>query len=119
MPKHIAEPPKPFRRKRAGKSPARKRTKEKPVLQTAQISNKHGPKRPVNVSVSQDILAAAKRMKINLSDVLERELAKLTEDERIARWQHENRAFIESCNRLVERAGVFGEELLDLDDPSV
>ena len=112
MPKHVAEPPKPFRAKRAGKRSSRNQAKEKPVLRLGQIPGKHGPKRPVNVSVSRDILAAAKRMKINLSEVLERELARLTEDERIARWKHEDRAFIDSYNAYIERNGTMTEALL-------
>lgn len=119
MPKHVAEPPKPFRAKKVGKSPVRRKAKEQPLAQVGRIANKRGPKRPVNVSISRDILSAAKRLKINLSDVLERELCRLTEDERIARWQHENREALASHRAYIERNGVFGEELLDLDDPPV
>ena len=78
-----------------------------------------GPKRAVNVSVDAAILGVAKEMGVNLSQTLEDALRKLTEDERIRRWQEENRESIESYNALIERAGVFGEELLDFDDPPV
>jgi antitoxin CcdA len=76
-------------------------------------------KKPVNVLLDAELLNDARRLKINLSQTLEGELRRLTEDERIVRWQHEHRGFFESYNVYVERNGVFGEELLDLDDSSV
>lgn len=77
---------------------------------------KPGPRRAVNLSVDAEILRVAKEMKINLSRALEDALRKATEEERIRRFQEAHRAQVESYNRLIERAGVFGEELLDLDD---
>jgi antitoxin CcdA len=79
---------------------------------------KPGPKRAVNVSVDAKILKVAKEMGVNLSQTLEDQLRKLTEPERVRRFREENKAFFESYNRLIERAGVFGEELLDLEEPS-
>ena len=77
-------------------------------------------KRAVNVSIDAEVLKVAKEMKINLSRALEDTLRKATEDERARRWKAENKDVIDSYNRLIERAGVFGEELLDLeDDPAV
>lgn len=116
MPKHVAEPPKPFRAKKARKAPARKKATEKPVPRIGQIPDKHGPKRPVNVSVSRDILAAAKRMKINLSEVLERELCRLTEDERVQQFKREHKDFFEWHNKHIERYGTLSEAILKLDD---
>lgn len=77
---------------------------------------KPGPKRAVNVSVDAEILKLAKEMKINLSQALEETLRRRVRDEQDRRWADENRAVIDSYNRLIERAGVFGEELLDLDE---
>ncbi|MEI9992322.1 MAG: type II toxin-antitoxin system CcdA family antitoxin [Rhizomicrobium sp.] len=74
----------------------------------------------MNVSVDADILKIAKEMGINLSKATEDALRKLTEPERIRRWQEENKDVIESYNAYIERNGVFGEELLDFeDDPPV
>lgn len=78
---------------------------------------KHGPKRAVNVSVDADILKVAKEMDVNLSQALEDRLRQLTEPERIRRYREENKAFFESYNAYIERNGVFGEELLDLENP--
>ena len=80
---------------------------------------KPGPKRAVNVSVDAEILKIAKEMDVNLSQALEERLRQLTEPERIRRWKAENKGVIESYNALIESAGIFGEELLDLDDPPV
>ncbi|MBV9991003.1 MAG: type II toxin-antitoxin system CcdA family antitoxin [Alphaproteobacteria bacterium] len=80
---------------------------------------KPGPKRAVNVSIDAKILKVAKEMKINLSKACEETLRKLTEDERVRRYREENREAIESYNAYIERNGVFGEELLEFDDPPV
>jgi antitoxin CcdA len=77
---------------------------------------KPGPKRAVNVSVDAEILAVAKDLGLNLSQTLEDALRKLTHEERVRRFQEEIKPSIDSYNALIERAGVFGEELLDLDD---
>jgi len=80
---------------------------------------KPGPKRAVNISVDAEVLALAKEMGINLSQTLEAALRKLTEDERIRRWQEEHRDFFESYNAYIERNGTLTEALWELDDPSV
>ena len=76
MVRQFSDPPKPFRGK-AGKphigqrKPARKRT--------------------ANVSIDEDILAAAKAMNINLSQTLEEELRRRVQAERDEKWRRENR----------------------------
>lgn len=93
----------------------------KPFRHSGHIGSgpKPGPKRAVNLSVDAEILAAAKAQGLNLSQVLEEELRRLTKDAREAKWREENRASIESYNRLIERAGVFGEEFQDWDERTV
>lgn len=78
-----------------------------------------GPKKSVNLSVDAEVLSVAKELGINLSQVLESELRKLTEDARVAKWSRENKAHIDSYNAYIERNGVFGEEFQDWDDESV
>jgi antitoxin CcdA len=102
MADELDDPQKPFRhRGRIGPGP------------------KPGTKRAVNLSVDAEILAAAKALGLNLSQVLEEELRKRTQAAREAKWREGNRESVESYNRLIERAGVFGEEFQDWDDPSV
>jgi post-segregation antitoxin (ccd killing protein) len=71
------------------------------------------------VSIDSAILAEAKRQGVNLSKTLEDALRRLVEEERIAKWQHENRAFFEAYNAHIKRVGTMSEALLDLDEPPV
>ena len=97
----------------------------KPFRRAEEFRIEHiGQRRPVrkraaNVSIDEEILAAAKKMKINLSQTLEDELRKRVQAERDEKWRRENHAAIESYNRLIEKCGIFGEEFLDWDDPPV
>ena len=69
---------------------------------------KPGRKRAVNVTVAEDVLAEAKRLKMNLSQVLEDELRKRVTEEKTRRWQEENREAIDAHNRFIEKHGIFG-----------
>src|SRR6185369_17515730 len=63
---------------------------------------KTGPKRAVNVSVDAEILAAAKAQGINLSQTLEDELLKRTQEAREAKWREQNREAFEAHNHFIE-----------------
>ena len=67
-------------------------------------------KRAVNVTVDEQVLAEAKQLGLNLSQVLEDELRKRVTEEKTRRWQEENREAIEAHNRFIEKYGIFGEE---------
>ena len=71
---------------------------------------KAGPKRAVNVSVDAEILAVAKDLKINLSEVLEAELRQRTKEERIRMFQDESREAVESHNRFIEEHGIWSKK---------
>jgi antitoxin CcdA len=71
---------------------------------------KPGRKRAVNVTVAEDVLAEAKRLKMNLSQVLEDELRKRVTEEKTRSWQEENREALDAHNRFIEKHGIFGEE---------
>jgi antitoxin CcdA len=60
---------------------------------------------------------AKKRSEMNLSRFPDEELREAVKDQRGRRWAEENEAFIDSYNAYIERNGVFGEDLLELDDP--
>jgi antitoxin CcdA len=82
------------------------------------------PKRALNVSVDSALLSVAKEMNINLSQVLEEALCKLTADERARRFYQENKAAIDSYNRFIERQGTlaeafYGRDAIDRDDSAV
>ncbi len=80
------------------------------------------PKQAVNVSVDAGILKAARAMKLNLSQVLERELDKLTAEERARRFYEENKATFDAYNAYVEKHGTLTEQFereFGDDDPAV
>jgi len=107
--------------KKGFSDPPRRFQPEEPAKHSGHIGPgpKPGPKQAVNVSVDADIMKLAKEMKINLSQALEDTLRKLTQQERERRFKAETKPFIDSYNAYIERNGVFGEELLDFDEPSV
>src|SRR5262245_33014978 len=66
-----------------------------------------GRKRPVNVTIDENVLAEAKGLGLNLSQVLEEELRRRVRDEKTRRWQEENREAIEAHNRFIEKHGFW------------
>ena len=54
---------------------------------------------------------------MNPSQFPKEKLRESMKDQPVRRWAEENKEFIESYNAYIERNGVFGEDLLDLDDP--
>ena len=70
-------------------------------------------KRAVNVSVSADLLDAARSRGINLSATLEAALDLQLRTQRREEWLAANAAGIDAYNRVVEEHGVFGDLLRD------
>lgn len=66
-----------------------------------------GRKRAVNVTVDENVLAEAKQLGLNLSQVLEDELKKRVTEERTRRFQEEHRDAIEAHNRFIEKHGIW------------
>ena len=71
---------------------------------------KPGRKRAVNVTVDEDVLAAAKQLGVNLSQVLEDQLRKLVQDDKNRRWQEENSDALEAHNRFIEEHGIWSKK---------
>jgi len=69
------------------------------------------PKRPTNVSIRSDLLAAAREAGVNLSATLERALTDELAKAKRRRWREENREAIARCNEFDEEHGVFGDRL--------
>jgi antitoxin CcdA len=74
------------------------------------LSNRSTKKRAVNLFVDAEMLDEARRMRINLSETLERRLGTLVRAEREKRWLAENRAAIEAYNRRVADLGLLSDE---------
>lgn len=63
-------------------------------------------KRATNVSLSQDLVAEAKALGINVSQACEAGLAKQVAETKAEQWKRENREAIESSNAYVEKHGL-------------
>jgi antitoxin CcdA len=73
------------------------------------VYNVDAPKRPVNVSVNNDLLAQSKALKINISQLLETQLAKKVAECKRAAWKEENKQAIDDYNKRVSTDGLFGD----------
>ena len=69
------------------------------------------PKRPTNVSVRRDLLAAAREAGINLSAALESALIEQLAQLRRQKWREENRDSIAAYNEYIENHGAFSEDV--------
>ena len=67
-------------------------------------------KRAVNLFVDSDLLDDARRLRVNLSETLEKRLRTIVRTERERRWLEENRAAIEAYNRRVAEHGILSDE---------
>jgi antitoxin CcdA len=70
-----------------------------------------GRKKAANLSVDEQLLARARDLKLNLSQVLEAGLAEAIRRREREAWLKRNRAAIEAYNEHVEKHGVFSEGL--------
>ncbi len=80
-------------------------------LETALKNARTADKEPLNLSINASLREAAKRLNINLSELLERRLVEVLKKEAMALWQIENKAAIESSNRFVEKHGLWSDGL--------
>ncbi|MDA8231156.1 MAG: type II toxin-antitoxin system CcdA family antitoxin [Magnetospirillum sp.] len=69
------------------------------------------PKRAVNVSVNEDLLAQARALGINLSQTLEGRLADLVREAKAKAWAEENAEAIQSYRRYVAMRGIWSDGL--------
>jgi antitoxin CcdA len=63
-------------------------------------------RRPTNISLSEDLVAEAKSLGVNLSRACEAGLATAVRAERERRWKAENREAMESWGEALERHGL-------------
>ncbi|OAN49353.1 type II toxin-antitoxin system CcdA family antitoxin [Magnetospirillum moscoviense] len=67
------------------------------------------PKKACNVSINADLLAQAKALGINLSQLLESELESRLREAKAAAWAEENKAAIAAHNAHVEKFGLWSD----------
>ena len=73
------------------------------------LYDRSAPKKATNLSVNSDLLNQARALNINLSRLLEEQLAVLVLEAKRRRWQEKNRTAIEDYNKRVEKRGSFGD----------
>ena len=74
-------------------------------------SNVRRRKRPVRLAVDERLLERAKRLNLNLSQVLEEALAEAIRRREADEWLERNRAALVAYNKHLEKHGVFSEDL--------
>jgi antitoxin CcdA len=68
-------------------------------------------KKAANLSVDERLLARARRLKLNLSQVFEAGLVDAIRQQEGEEWLRRNRAAIEAYNEHVEKHGVYSDGL--------
>lgn len=63
-------------------------------------------KRPTNLSLSSDVLDAAKQLNINLSQVCDNFLRDMVRREQERKWREEHADFIAAYNTTIEAEGL-------------
>ncbi|HEY6834498.1 MAG TPA: type II toxin-antitoxin system CcdA family antitoxin [Pseudolabrys sp.] len=67
-------------------------------------------KRAVNLFVETELLDEARRLRINLSETLERRLRKIVKAEQEKRWLEENKAALAAYNQRVSSHGLLSDD---------
>jgi antitoxin CcdA len=68
--------------------------------------SRHTAKRATNLSLSADVLDAAKLLKINVSQVCDSHLREVVRREQERRWREEHADFIAAYNATIEAEGL-------------
>jgi antitoxin CcdA len=75
------------------------------------MSERQAKKRAVNLFVDADLLDEARRLRINMSDTLERRLRTIVRAEREKRWLEDNREALASINAFIDQHGLLASRL--------
>ena len=73
------------------------------------MSNRPVRKRAVNLFVDVELLDEARRLRINISETLDRRLRAIVKAENERLWVEQNRAAIEAYNRRVAKHGLLSD----------
>ncbi len=81
-----------------------------PSLQTAIPNRNFGERKPLkratNLSLSADVLEAAKALELNVSQICDAHLRELVLREQNIRWKSEHADFIAAYNATIEKEGL-------------
>jgi antitoxin CcdA len=81
------------------------------------MSQRSSKKRAVNLFVDTELLDEARRLRINISETLERRLRMQVRAELEKQWLAENRDAIASINAFIERHGLLAGKLRYRPEP--
>jgi antitoxin CcdA len=79
--------------------------REAPMMSQRQVK-----KRAVNLFVDAELLDEARRLRINVSETLERRLRTLVRAEQEKHWLEQNRAAIDAYNQRVAAHGLLADD---------
>lgn len=65
-----------------------------------------GKKRRVNLSIRQDVIEAARALRLNASEAAEAGIRRAIAEKQAAQWLNDNRQALEAHNQRIEKAGV-------------
>jgi antitoxin CcdA len=80
-------------------------------MEAPMMNQRPGKKRAVNLFVDAELLDQARRMRINVSETLERRLRTIVRAEQEKQWLEENREAVESINAFIDRHGLLAGRL--------
>lgn len=80
-------------------------------LEAALKNARTADKEPLNLSFNASLREAAKRLNLNLSELLERRLVEVLKQQAMVRWQAENREAIDERNKFFETHGLWSDGL--------
>lgn len=69
-------------------------------------------KQRLNLTVRADVVAYARKARLNLSQILEESLLQRQREDAARRWQEENRDAIEHHRRRIEKHGMWNKDLI-------
>jgi antitoxin CcdA len=81
------------------------------IPEATMLKDQPAKKRAVNLFVDVELLEEARRLRINISETLERRLRTIVKAEQERRWLEENREAIESINAFIDRHGLTASRL--------
>lgn len=67
-------------------------------------------KQATNISLNSDLLAEARRLKINLSAACNEALNQAVQERKREEWLRNNQKSLSACNELVEENSLFADE---------
>lgn len=80
-------------------------------IMTSQARSARLRKKATNLSIDSGLLDSARRLKLNLSQVLEAGLSEAIRQKEREAWLEKNRSALDALNRYVEKYGVFSDGL--------